>query len=131
MKEESLFSLANQNENTPLADRVRPQNLDDFVGQENLIGHGKILRDLIEKDRVPSLILWGPPGQAKLLWQKLSLKELRHISLLLVQLLLQSNIFVRLWNKQSRIVSLVKEPLSLLMKFTVLIRHNKMLFYHL
>lgn len=46
MKEESLFSLANQNENTPLADRVRPQNLDDFVGQENLIGHGKILRDL-------------------------------------------------------------------------------------
>jgi putative ATPase len=65
MKEESLFSLANQNENTPLADRVRPQNLDDFVGQENLIGHGKILRDLIEKDRVPSLILWGPPGTGK------------------------------------------------------------------
>lgn len=65
MKEESLFSLANENENTPLADRVRPQNLSEFVGQNDLIGPGKILRELIEKDRVPSLILWGPPGTGK------------------------------------------------------------------
>ena len=65
MKEESLFSLANENENTPLADRVRPQNLSEFVGQDDLIGSGKILRELIEKDRVPSLILWGPPGTGK------------------------------------------------------------------
>ena len=65
MKEESLFSLANENENTPLADRVRPQNLSEFVGQDDLIGPGKILRELIEKDRVPSLILWGPPGTGK------------------------------------------------------------------
>ncbi len=65
MKEESLFSLANENENTPLADRVRPQNLSEFVGQDDLIGPGKILCELIEKDRVPSLILWGPPGTGK------------------------------------------------------------------
>lgn len=65
MKEELLFSLANENENTPLADRVRPQNLSEFVGQDDLIGPGKILRELIEKDRVPSLILWGPPGTGK------------------------------------------------------------------
>ncbi|EEJ73075.1 replication-associated recombination protein A [Lactobacillus ultunensis] len=65
MKEESLFSLANQDENTPLADRVRPQSLDEFVGQKDLIGKGKILRELIEKDKVPSLILWGPPGTGK------------------------------------------------------------------
>lgn len=65
MKEESLFSLANQDENTPLADRVRPQALDEFVGQKDLIGKGKILRELIEKDKVPSLILWGPPGTGK------------------------------------------------------------------
>jgi putative ATPase len=65
MKEESLFSLANENESTPLADRVRPQNLSEFVGQDDLIGPGKILRELIEKDRVPSLILWGPPGTGK------------------------------------------------------------------
>lgn len=65
MKEESLFSLANQNENAPLADRVRPKSLDEFVGQDDLIGKGKILRELIEKDQVPSLILWGPPGTGK------------------------------------------------------------------
>ncbi len=65
MKEESLFSLANQNKNTPLADRVRPQSLADFVGQADLIGPDKILRELIEKDEVPSLILWGPPGTGK------------------------------------------------------------------
>lgn len=65
MKEESLFSLANENESTPLADRVRPQNLSEFGGQDDLIGPGKILHELIEKDRVPSLILWGPPGTGK------------------------------------------------------------------
>ena len=65
MKEESLFSLANQNKNMPLADRVRPQSLADFVGQDDLIGPDKILRELIEKDEVPSLILWGPPGTGK------------------------------------------------------------------
>ena len=65
MKEESLFFLANQNKNTPLADRVRPQSLADFVGQDDLIGPAKILRELFEKDEVTSLILWGPPGTGK------------------------------------------------------------------
>ena len=49
----------------PLADRVRPQVLSDFIGQENIIGRGKILRRAIEEDRVPSLIFWGPPGCGK------------------------------------------------------------------
>ncbi|KAL1920096.1 uncharacterized protein VTP21DRAFT_1242 [Calcarisporiella thermophila] len=49
----------------PLAERVRPKSLDDFVGQENLLGQGAILRTLIEQDRVPSLIFWGPPGTGK------------------------------------------------------------------
>lgn len=49
----------------PLADRMRPETLDDFVGQEDLIGPGKPLRRQIESDQVPSLILWGPPGTGK------------------------------------------------------------------
>lgn len=48
-----------------MADRVRPQSLADFVGQDDLIGPDKILRELIEKDEVPSLILCGPPGTGK------------------------------------------------------------------
>lgn len=49
----------------PLAARLRPQTLDEFVGQEHLVGEGRVLRRLIESDRVPSLIFWGPPGVGK------------------------------------------------------------------
>lgn len=52
-------------QNTPLADRMRPQTLDDVVGQEHLLGNGKALRLLIESDSIPSMILWGPPGTGK------------------------------------------------------------------
>ncbi len=53
------------NANAPLAERVRPQTLDDLVGQQNLVGKGSILRTAIESGRLPSLILWGPPGTGK------------------------------------------------------------------
>ena len=49
----------------PLAERMRPRTLDEFVGQEQLLGPGAPLRALIESDRVPSMILWGPPGCGK------------------------------------------------------------------
>ena len=49
----------------PLAARLRPRDLDEFVGQEHLLGPGKVLRRLIESDRVSSLIFWGPPGVGK------------------------------------------------------------------
>ena len=63
MKQESLFARAEQNE--PLAARVRPQSLDQFVGQQHLLGLGKILREIIAKDQVSSMIFWGPPGVGK------------------------------------------------------------------
>ncbi|MBP5193420.1 MAG: replication-associated recombination protein A, partial [Clostridia bacterium] len=49
----------------PLAARLRPQTLEEFCGQEHLIGEGKILRRLIESDSVSSMIFWGPPGVGK------------------------------------------------------------------
>jgi len=49
----------------PLAARMRPRTLDDFVGQEHLLAPGKALRELIEKDEVGSIIFWGPPGTGK------------------------------------------------------------------
>ncbi|MDI3316119.1 MAG: replication-associated recombination protein A [Bacillota bacterium] len=51
--------------NAPLADRMRPQSLEEFVGQEAVIGPGRLLRRAIEAGRVPSLLLWGPPGSGK------------------------------------------------------------------
>jgi len=63
MHQESLFS--NQSQNVPLASRVRPKDLDQFVGQQHLLGKGKILREIIETDQVSSMIFWGPPGVGK------------------------------------------------------------------
>ena len=51
--------------NAPLAERMRPRSLSELVGQEHLLGEGKVLRLAIERDQVPSLILWGPPGTGK------------------------------------------------------------------
>lgn len=62
MEQGSLFA---SNQNTPLASRVRPRTLDQFVGQTHLLGKGKILRELIENDQVSSMIFWGPPGVGK------------------------------------------------------------------
>jgi len=49
----------------PLAERMRPKNLDDYVGQEHLTGKGAVLRQSIESGKIPSFILWGPPGVGK------------------------------------------------------------------
>ncbi|MCI0839513.1 MAG: replication-associated recombination protein A [Chloroflexi bacterium] len=49
----------------PLAARMRPRTLEEFVGQEGIVGEGKALRRAIEEDRVPSLVFWGPPGTGK------------------------------------------------------------------
>ena len=49
----------------PLAARLRPQGLDDFVGQKHLVGQGALLRRLIDADNIPSMVFWGPPGSGK------------------------------------------------------------------
>ena len=49
----------------PLADRMRPRHLDEFVGQPHLLGHDRPLRRLLEEGRVHSMVLWGPPGTGK------------------------------------------------------------------
>src|SRR5690606_25981950 len=49
----------------PLAERMRPRTLADVLGQKALLGPGRLLRRAIETDRLPSLVLWGPPGSGK------------------------------------------------------------------
>ncbi|NTW14637.1 MAG: hypothetical protein HGA31_06480, partial [Candidatus Moranbacteria bacterium] len=49
----------------PLADRMRPRTLEEFLGQSSLVGEGTFLRKAIGSDAVPSIILWGPPGSGK------------------------------------------------------------------
>ena len=63
MEQMTLFDQ--REEMTPLANRLRPDTLADFVGQEHLLGPGKMLRQIIERDQISSMIFWGPPGVGK------------------------------------------------------------------
>src|SRR5579864_9203028 len=56
---------AGMDKKRPLAERMRPERLEDFVGQEHVLGPGKPLRQQIERDELSSVILWGPPGVGK------------------------------------------------------------------
>lgn len=63
-----LFEYSSQktgNESRPLAEKMRPRNMDEFAGQEHVVGSGTLIRHAIEKDQVFSMILWGPPGCGK------------------------------------------------------------------
>lgn len=64
MEQISLFDN-NKNQSIPLANRLRPETLEEFAGQEHLLGQGKMLRQLIERDQISSMIFWGPPGVGK------------------------------------------------------------------
>lgn len=63
MEQLSLFD--DRQQTAPLASRLRPETLEEYVGQEHLLGPGKILRQLIDRDQISSMIFWGPPGVGK------------------------------------------------------------------
>ena len=60
----------------PLAERLRPRSLDDYVGQKHLVGPNAVLRNMIEAGRIPSFILWGPPGVGKTTLAQIVAKKL-------------------------------------------------------
>ena len=62
MAQNSLFE---DGASRPIAERMRPKTLDGFFGQQHLLGKGKVLRRLIEEDKISSMIFWGPPGVGK------------------------------------------------------------------
>lgn len=75
MEQLSLFD--DREQSAPLASRLRPESLDEYVGQRHLIGEGKILQKLIERDQVSSMIFWGPPGVGKTTLARIIAKQTR------------------------------------------------------
>lgn len=60
-EQQSFFGGGAREQATPLANRLRPQDLSEFSGQTHLLGEGKVLRQLIDQDQISSMIFWGPP----------------------------------------------------------------------
>ena len=71
--EKKVSSSRSKNAHQPLAERMRPLSVEDYVGQEHLMGRGKMLRQLLMSHSVPSMIIWGPPGCGKVLYHVLIL----------------------------------------------------------
>ena len=63
MEQMTLFD--DREQTAPLASRLRPATLEEFAGQAHLLGKGRMLRQLIERDQISSMIFWGPPGVGK------------------------------------------------------------------
>ena len=72
MMQQSLFEIS---KSEPLASRMRPVTIEEFVGQQHIIGEGKILRKMIESDNISSMIFWGPPGVGKTTLAKIIAKQ--------------------------------------------------------
>ncbi len=122
-------SLFQQDQFQPLASRMRPQKLDEYVGQTHLLGHDKVLYRLITNDEISSMIFWGPPGVGKTTLAQLIARqtEAQFVTFSAVTSGIKEIKQVMAEAENNR--ELGQKPLSLSMKFTASIRHNRMPFY--
>ena len=77
-----LFEYTGRKESlssSPLSSRMRPKNIDEFVGQEHILGKGKPLYNLVQNKLIPSMIFWGPPGTGKTTLAKIIAEKYKNL----------------------------------------------------
>ena len=112
----------------PLADRMRPRTLDEYVGQEHLIGPGKPLRVQIERDDSGSLIFWGPPGTGKTTFAKIIANMTKAEFIEFSAVLVGIKEIKQVMPTPSARANTVPAPLFLSTKFTVSTKPSRMRF---
>ena len=117
--------------NVPLADRMRPETLDNFVGQENIIGQGKILRQAIEGDNIPSIIFWGPPGCGKTTLARIIARKTKAEFSQISAVTSGVKDIRAIVAEAEKCFNWEYARFFLLMKFIVLIKTNKTHYYHM
>ena len=106
----------------PLAERLRPKTLHDLIGQEHLTGKGSVLRNSIENGKIPSMILWGPPGVGKTTIANIIAQTL-HVPFYTLSAISSGVKEVREVIEESK---KRKMPFCLLTRFTASIKDNRM-----
>lgn len=124
-----LFNFEDENIYIPLAEKMRPSSLDDFVGQEDIIGIDSALRKMIENDSITSMIFWGPPGVGKTTLAKIIAQKTNSVFKQLSAVTSGVKDIKELIVEQILIKQMALKQFFLLMKFIVLIKLNKMPFY--
>ena len=124
------MSMQRKKEESPLAVRMRPKNLDEVVGQQHIIGKDKLLYRAIKADKISSLIFYGPPGTGKTTLAKV-IANTTSANFVQMNATTSGKKDMEQAVSQMPLGCMERKPYYLLMRYIGLIRHSRIIFCHL